>query len=186
MFLETDRLILRKIQERDFDDYCSYSLNKPELDRMMGRDTLKTIQDVRNNFNWLKDKEDRAYVLVHKETNHVIGNLTIYQKAPYQDLLGQCTRSLSFCISQKYQRKGLMFEALTAVIHHLFTNETADCIHCGCFDFNIPSLSLQQKLGFEPFASEQIVWNGEVITTRENILRKETYLQDHTQEENIL
>ena len=35
MYLETDRLILRKFTENDFADYCAYNLNDPDRDRMM-------------------------------------------------------------------------------------------------------------------------------------------------------
>ena len=58
MFLETERLILRKFREEDFEDYCGFSLGDPERDRMMGRSPLNTVEDVRLNFNWLKDKEE--------------------------------------------------------------------------------------------------------------------------------
>lgn len=175
MFLETDRLIVRKFEAEDFADYCEYSLNNPEIDRMMGRDPLRTVEDVRFNFDWLKDKEERGYVLVYKENSKVIGNLTIYNKPPIagrEELRNQTGRSMSFCLSPFYQRRGLMSEAVSAVIETLFREENADYISCGCFDFNIPSLNLQKKLGFTCLTAEQFRVNDEVFTAIENILWK--------------
>ena len=173
MFLETDRLILRKFEESDFEDYCAYNLNDPELDRMMGRSQLNTIEDVRANFDWLKDKEERGYVLVLKETGKVIGDLTVYTKLSHlslPQLVGKIGKGMSFNISKACQRQGLMEEAVRAVIDHLFTQENTDFINCGCFDFNVPSRCLQTKLGFTHLTTGTFEIDGEKFTAIENIL----------------
>lgn len=173
MFLETSRLILRKFEESDFDDYCAYNLNDPERDRLMGRNPLNTVEDVRLNFDWLKDKEERGYVLVLKETGKVIGNLTVYNHISFPSLPqleNKLGRAMSFGISSQYQRQGLIEEAVRGVIAHLFTEENADYINCGCFDFNIPSLQLQKKLGFTHLLTDTFEINGTEYTAIENIL----------------
>lgn len=76
MFLETARLILRKIREEDFADFCAYAMDK-EMCHMMGRSPMDTEEAARANFDWLKNKEERCYGLVLKETGHVIGDLTV-------------------------------------------------------------------------------------------------------------
>lgn len=175
MFLQTESLVLRKIKETDFEDYCTYNLNDPQRDRMMGRDTLNTVEKVRINFDWLKDKEERAYALVLKEIGRMIGNLTVYNRPslpPLPQLTNKHGKGLSFGLSPIYQRQGLMEEALRAVITHLFSQEDADFINCGCFDFNIPSLKLQTKLGFVYLTQETFVVEGEDFTAIENILWK--------------
>lgn len=176
MFLETDRLIMRKFQEEDFADYCEYSLGNPEQDRMMGRNLLNTVEDVRSNFDWLKDKEERGYALVLKGSSKVIGNLTIYNHPHVSDMepvLGKRGRSMSFCLSGAYRRLGLMTEAVSAIITKMLSDEKVDYIHCGCFDFNLPSLELQKKLGFVHLATEKFQIDGEEFTSIENILWNE-------------
>ena len=42
MFLETERLALRKFQEDDFDDFCEYAMDD-EMCRMMGRELMREI-----------------------------------------------------------------------------------------------------------------------------------------------
>lgn len=179
MFLETRRLILRKFKEEDFDDYCAFSLNDPERDRMMGRSSLDSVENVRLNFNWLKDKEERGYVIVYKENNKVIGNFTVYNRGYSSENLPQLADkkgfTMSFGIANEYKRQGLMFEAAHAVIDHLFQEENADYVGAGHFSYNIPSRELQKKLGFIYLFHEEIDLFGEMVTEENNIIWKENW-----------
>jgi RimJ/RimL family protein N-acetyltransferase len=148
--------------------------NDPEMCRMMGRDDLSDREAARLTFDWLKDKEERGYALVLKETGKVIGNLTITLPPPYvvelRETAGKKGRSMSFSLSRQYQRQGLMEEALRAVIDHLFGVENMDYINLGHFDFNEASRALQQKLGFIYLATERFWDDGAEIVSIENIL----------------
>lgn len=172
MFLETNRLTLRKWEEADFDDFYEYA-NNPEMCRMMGRADCSDPESARQTFHWLKDKEERGYAMVLKENGKVIGNLTVTSAAHLGDLpqlRGKKGCAMSFSVSRHYQRRGYMEAALGAVIHQLFTAEGMDYINCGAFDFNLPSLALQRKLGFLPLKTDCFVENGETITVLEQIL----------------
>ena len=173
MFLETDRLILRKFQEEDFADYRAYAMDE-EMNRMMGNDMLDTVEATRECFDWLKDKEERSYCLVLKETGRVIGNLNVTavpeEVAALEPLAGKRGRSLSFCISRQYQRQGLMSEAVRAVIAHLFDEEGMDYVQCGYFDFNTVSAKFQEKLGFTYLATLELDFKGEHVVSMEQVL----------------
>ena len=173
MFLETQRLIIRKFREEDFEAFWAYA-NDPEMCRMMGRDDMSDPETARFTFSWLKDKEERGYALVLKETGKVIGNLTITLPPPFivelRELAGKKGRSMSFSLSRHYQRRGLMEEALRAVISHLFESEEMDYINLGHFDFNVPSRELQRKLGFTYLTTERFCEGGTEIVSTENIL----------------
>lgn len=176
MFLETPRLILRKFRESDFADFCEFTTD-PELCRMMGRDLISDAESARPTFEWLMNQEKRAYVLEYKENGKVIGNLTVYDSPPpfvqsRKELEGKVGRSLSFSISRHCRRRGLMLEAVSHVIDHLFRAEQVDYINCGHFDFNIPSRELQRKLGFAYLCTERFSQDGGEITSIENILWK--------------
>ena len=175
MFLETERLILRKFREEDFPDYCAYAMDE-EMNRMMGNDLLDTEEAARTCFDWLKDKEPRDYALVLKETDHVIGNLDVVpvpkELLELPALAGKRGQSLSFCISRQYQRRGLMSEAVRAVAVHLFEEEGMDYVQCGYFDFNAVSRAFQEKLGFTHLATMEIDFKGERVVTVENALWK--------------
>ncbi len=175
MFLETERLTLRKFQEDDFDDFCDYAMDD-EMSRMMGRSLLRNREEARLNFDWLKDKEERSYGLVYKDTGKVIGNLNICavptELLELENLKGKAGKSLSFSISKNYQRKGLVLETLNKVIKHLFDIEDTDYIQCGHFPFNIASEMLQKKLGFEYLKTLHFDDEGIEIISIENILWK--------------
>lgn len=175
MFLETDRLILRKFREEDFADFCAYAMDA-EMCRMMGNDLLDTEEAARVTFDWLKDREERSYVLILRETGRVIGNLNITalpeEVAALEPLAGKQGRSMSFCISRRYRRQGLMTEALRAVIAHLFDEEGMDYVQCGHFDFNTVSAKLQEKLGFDHLITMELDFKGEKVVSVENILWK--------------
>ena len=182
MFLETERLILRKFREEDFPDFCAYAMDA-EMTRMIGRDPTDTVEGARVSFDWLKDREERSYALVLKETGRVIGDLTVTavpeDLAGLEPLRGKRGRCLSFSISRQYQRRGLMTEAVRAVVRRLFEEEGMDYIQCGHFDFNTVSARFQEKLGFVHLTTmeldfkwehrisvEQVLWRTEAVPRR--------------------
>ena len=171
MFLETERLILRRFREEDFDDFCDFAMDD-EMSRMMGRDRIQTRADARLAFTWLKNREERGYALELKSTGRVIGNLTVSQVPRFDEavrrLEGFEGRSLSFAISRHFRRQGLMEEAVRAAIAALY-GEGMDYIQCGCFDFNTASKALQEKLGFEYLATEKIDMGGKRYTAIQRI-----------------
>ena len=140
IFLETDRLILRRLEESDFPDYAAYAVDD-KMSRMMGRPILKTEEDIRINFNWLKDMEPRCYGIMEKSRSHLIGNLSVCavpaQLTGLEQLQGKQGCTLSYCICRTAQRKGYAAEAVRAVIAELFNAEQMDFVQCGC-------LSIQQ------------------------------------------
>ena len=178
IFIETERLVLRKLREEDFADFCAYAMDR-EMCRMIGRAQMDTVDAARANFDWLRDKEERGYGLVLKETGHVIGDLTV--TAVQEDLkklealAGKQGRSMSFSISRNYQRRGLMSEALRAAITQLFKGEGMDYIQCGFFDFNAASRALQEKLGFTHLTTTEFEYGGERFVAEEQVLWKDDF-----------
>lgn len=173
MFLETERLIRRKLEEDDFADFCAFAMDD-DMCRMMGRAPMPDEAAARVNFDWLKNREPRGYAIVLKETGRVVGNLTVGKVGDwlmkYAALQGKRGASLSFSIGRAYQRRGLMSEAVSAVIDQLFRLENIDFINCGHFDFNIASRELQIKLGFEHLLTARVSFCGEENILVERIL----------------
>lgn len=129
IFVETERLFLRRLEEADFADYAAYAVDD-EMSRMMGRAFLHTEADIRQNFDWLKDKEPRCYGIFEKASGRLIGNLNISAVpgflASLEPLAGKQGQTLSFCIRRESQRRGYAAEALRAVIDKLFRVEQMD------------------------------------------------------------
>ena len=174
LFVETPRLLLRKVSERDF-SYFRADLADKEMDRMMLRWPCETEEDIRLGFEWFLYKEERAYAIVHKETGETIGNLTVYNHVPecvanHEAVQGKNGKSLSFALLPAFRRKGFMYEAVSSVIEHLFREEKADYISCGYLSYNAPSKALQEKLGFTYLLTERFQFDGQEMESIENIL----------------
>ena len=178
MFLETTRLILRRFQEKDFDDGCAIAMDD-ERNRLIGNAPVHTIEEARAFFGWMKDKEPRGYALVLKQTGHVAGDLSVYEHTTVEDhpaLAGLTGRELSFSVAAPYRRQGLTEEACRAVITTLFDDEGIDYIADGYFDFNAASKALHEKLGFSYFCTMQVTSpEGEPRTLIVCILRREAW-----------
>ena len=176
MFLETERLVLRKFREKDFDDFCEFVMD-PERNRLMGNHEINSADDARDLLEWFLHGEKRAYAIVYKENGKVIGDLTVYDSPPVENLpqlAGKTGRALSFSISRAYRRRGLISEAVTAVVRHLFEAEGVDYVNSGYLDFNAPSRELHQKLGFTYLTTQGFRReDGPELTSIEMILWKE-------------
>lgn len=174
--LRTERLIIRKFRDSDFDDFYEYAADA-QMSRMMGRDLITDRASAMPTFLWLKNHEPRGYVLELKETGKVIGNLTVCEPPDSVKTMAQTKdkrgKTLSFSVSGAYQRRGIMLEALQAVIGHLFDKENIDYINCGYLDFNVPSRELQKKLGFAVLTTQSFRQDGETFTVIEQILWKD-------------
>ena len=173
-FVETPRLLLRKVTEDDF-PYFRADLADKEMDRMMLRWPCETEEDIRLGFEWFLYKEERAYAIVHKETGETIGNLTVYNHVPecvanHEAVQGNNGKSLSFAMLPAFRRKGFMYDAVSCVIEHLFREEKADYISCGYLSYNAPSKALQEKLGFTYLLTERFQFDGQEKESIENIL----------------
>ena len=173
-FVETERLALRKVTEKDFSYFRNYLMDK-EMDRMMLRSSCETEEDVRLGFEWFLNKEERAYVIVHKKTGKTVGNLTVYNRVPecvaaHEAVHGKIGKSLSFAMSPAFQRMGFMYEAVNGVIDYLFQEEKVDYINCGYLSYNFPSKALQGKLGFTYLLTERFQFDDQEMESIENIL----------------
>ena len=173
-FLETPRLLLRKVAEEDY-PYFRADLADKEMDRMMLRSSCETEEEIRLGFEWFLYREERAYAIVHKESGKTIGNLTVYNRVPESvaaesAVQGKVGKSLSFAMAPAFQRKGFMYEAVSGVINHLFRVEMVDYINCGYLSYNAPSKALQEKLGFSYLLSERFQYDGLEMEAVENIL----------------
>lgn len=172
-FVETSRLLLRRLEEADFPAYAAYAVDD-EMSRMMGRAFLHAETDIRQNFNWLKDREPRCYGIVEKASGRLIGNLNVCALpaplAALPQLQGKQGQTLSFCIRRESQRKGYAAEAIRAVTEELFHTEQMDFVQCGCYGFNAPSRKLQERLGFEFLANLRVPTPEGETETIEHIL----------------
>ena len=144
--LKTDRLTLRPWRQSDLNDFYGYA----------------SVDGVGQMAGWTphRSTEESAAILhsfiQHKKTfaleyqGKVIGSLGIetYREALYPELADQQGRSIGYVLSKDYWGRGLMPEAVKAVINWLFDDVQLDFIFVGHFDWNNQSRRVIEKCGF--------------------------------------
>ena len=150
--LETERLILREWTLDDLDDFYEYAKN-PDVGPRAGwlpHENKDKSLEILNKFIAGK----KTFAIVYKENNKVIGSLGI-ERYGAEDKLSEFFnyqgREIGYVLSKDYWGRGLMPEAVKAVIDYCFDTLNLDFLLCGYFDFNNQSRRVQEKCGFKPY-----------------------------------
>ena len=107
--LETDRLILRKIQKSDAKDMLKNYCNDEDVVKFLPwyphKDIKVTKQYIRNVIKKYHIEKENSYhwVIVLKETTEVIGAIDF---GKYDKINSNC--ELGYCLSKSYWNKGIM------------------------------------------------------------------------------
>ena len=142
MQLETQRLILRKPEITDVDDYMEFvnSVFVAQYNAM----TPVTREKAESQFANASD-DLSAIAIELKESGKVIG--MIYTG---EDSLryGVASKEFSYFLREEEAGKGYMKEALRTLIQYFFTEEKLTCLAARCFVPNVASQRLLESLGF--------------------------------------
>ena len=117
--LETHRLILRRYRIEDAEDMFNNWASDPEVTRFLTWPTHRSVDVTRYVLNdWIPRYEGGGYfnwAMEWKETGHVIGNIAV-------TVLHEETEAaeLGYCMSRAYWGRGIMPEAIRAVMDYLF------------------------------------------------------------------
>lgn len=152
--IKTNRLILRAFNQTDLDDFYEYA-SVDGVGEMAGwkhHESKDESQKILNMFI----KEDKVFAIVDKTINKVIGSLGIEmygmedKLTEFNNLQG---REIGYVLSKDYWGKGIVPEAVNAVIDFLFNDLNLDFLLCGYYNFNNQSQRVQEKCGFFPYRS---------------------------------
>lgn len=150
--IETERLILRPFEPTDLDDFFEYASveGTGEMAGWPHHDSRETSLGILEHFI----AEDKTFAVCLKENGKVIGSLGV-EKYGLEDKLSEFFsykgREIGYVLSRDYWGRGLMPEAVRAVIDYLFDECDMDFLLCGHFDFNRQSARVQEKCGFRPY-----------------------------------
>ena len=167
--IETERLILRPFKQSDLDDFYEYA-SVEGVGEMAGwkhhenKEKSQSILDLFIN-------EDKTFAIVLKENNKVIGSLGVEEYGMEQALsefFDYQGRKIGYVLSKDYWGKGLMPEAVKAVIDYLFNVQKLDFLTCGYYEFNNQSKKVQEKCGFKPY--RKLVMETRLGTKEQGIL----------------
>lgn len=159
--LETDRLILRPWKETDVEDFYEYA-SVEGVGEMAGwkhHESLAVSENILQSFI----SEKNVFALVYKENNKVIGSLGLHNswannEPEYKDLK---QKEIGYVLAKGYWGKGLVPEAVKAVIDYCFNDCNLDALTVGHFTTNHQSKRVIEKCGFmfvkkDRYFSEQI------------------------------
>ena len=144
--LRTDRLILRPWRQEDLQDFFEYA-SVDGVGQMAGWLPHKDMEESQKILDSFISKKKTFALTVQGK---VIGSLGIeeYDEKELPQLDKLYCRALGFVLSKDHWGRGLMPEAVNAVIGWLFEVQKLDAIICAHFDWNTQSARVQHKCGF--------------------------------------
>lgn len=147
--IKTERLILRKWEESDLDDFFEYA-SVEEIGQMAGWPPHKSKDDTLNILNSFILGKD-VFALVYRENNKVIGSVGLHTSWANDDVAyaNIKTKEIGYVLSKDYWGNGLMAEAVSALIDFCFSELDLDMVTCGHFTNNSQSKRVIEKCGFK-------------------------------------
>lgn len=144
--LETERLILRNWVETDLEDLYEYA-SVEGVGEMAGWPHHTDIEVTKRILEGFIEK-DEVYAIVLKDSQKVIGSLGIHNRAKEEEKDEKIQREIGYVLSKDYWGKGLVPEAVKAVIQYAFDEMHVDVLWCGHFVTNQRSKRVIEKCGF--------------------------------------
>ena len=146
--LETERLILRPVNQNDLSDIHEIA-SDPEVASSAGFAVSDSLDaSTKRMLEYMDDNETLAVVL--KENNKMIGTVSVQKRdwSMYPIDRNQKGRAFGFDLNRSYWGRGLMPEAITAVADYCFTELRYDFLTAGHFLGNEKSQRAIEKCGF--------------------------------------
>lgn len=145
--IETERLLLRPWKESDLADFYEYA-RVDGVGQMAGwlpHESVEKSKAILDSF--ISHKKTLALEL--KENGKVIGSLGLEELGENPEIPDELMgREIGYVLSKDYWGRGLMPEAVRAVIHYCFENLDFDYLTCGHFVWNHQSRRVIEKCGF--------------------------------------
>ena len=145
--IETDRLILRPWRETDVEDFYE-NASVEGVGQMCGwlpHESIEKSGEILSLF--IREKKTLALEL--KENRKVIGSIGLEERDTDLPVPENAQgREIGYVLNQEYWGRGLMPEAVKAVIDYCFRELNFDWLTCGHFVWNDQSRRVVEKCGF--------------------------------------
>ena len=143
MRLLGERILIRDLNFRDFDDYYEYA-TKESIGPMAGWKPSPNEEVGRRVFSGLILQKD-CYAIELLENHKMIGTISIYN---YGIRKYKYVKQLGFSLSDLYWNKGYMTEAVKLIINYVFTKTDCEVLEVGHHSDNYQSKRVIEKCGF--------------------------------------
>lgn len=145
--IETERMILRAWKESDVYDFYRYA-SVPGVGEKAGWNHHQSLDESKRILGFFIEGK-KTFAVVLKETGEVIGSIGLEPRDVDAGLSPALQgREIGYVLSKEYWGKGLMPEAINAVIDYCFQKLNFDYLTCGHFNHNERSQKVILKTGF--------------------------------------
>ena len=163
---ETDRLIVRKLEISDAEDYFEFA-SDPRVSVETLWDRRRTIQDTVNYLETVEQKfiakQAVRWGIVNKTNSKLIGRTGLISL----DVVHE-SAEIGYALSREYWSKGIVTEATKEIVKYCFAEVGLNRIQGRCNDNNPGSYRVMEKLGmtYEGTLRQQLKIKGEFIDQR--------------------
>lgn len=182
LVIKTQRLMLRHIREEDADDIYAYSASpnvgvnagwKPHENKEETREIMKTV---------FLDQES-VFGIVLIQSGKLIGSIGLINDPKREN---ERVRMLGYALGEDYWGKGIMTEAVTALLRYGFDEMGLDLVSAYCYPSNQRSKNVLMKCGFcyeGTLKLAEKIFNGSVCDNECYALTATDYAERNKQDE---
>jgi len=161
MVLETERLYIRRFEEKDLPDFYAYA-SDPLVGPSAGwkpHESLEESEEILNGFI----KSADIFAMEHKNEGKIIGSLGLHEDRK-RDFKG--ARMLGYAMGKDYWGQGLMTEAVNVLLEYAFDQLNMEIISAYHYPFNLRSKRVLLKAGFSlegTLRMASTLYDGQVV-----------------------
>lgn len=155
--IETERLILRNYRLDDLEDYWEY-VQMPNVGPRCGWTAYTDKEKAKERLKF-ETTRPLQYAIELKDTHKVVGSIELMEPDENTKTEGN-TKEIGCLLNENYWGKGIMTEAMRAIVKYGMDELKLDEIVAGYFTPNVASGKIQLKAGLKPFKTvkDMIVW----------------------------
>lgn len=143
--LETQRLILRNLTQEDANDFFEYSKDE-EVGKNAGWKPHESLEESRQILNEVFLVEEDVFAMIEKQSGKLIGTVGLISDVTRTN---EDARMLGYALGKAYWGKGLMTEAVNALLTYGFDVKRYGIISVSYYTDNFRSQRVIEKCGFQ-------------------------------------
>ena len=143
--IRTKRLLLRALRVSDYKRLYAYA-KKPHIGPMAGWDPHTSSDQSLMILKQMIDQKDVWAITPKGEENHLIGTIGLHYRKVGQQY--GYAHEIGYVLDDAYWRKGLMSEAVTAVIKYAFNQLQISRVYGKTYPYNYASQRVLEKANF--------------------------------------
>ena len=145
--IKTERLLLRELKESDW-EIISYLRTNPDINKFVKRSSAETkekaLKFISEISNGIKKQNFYYWSISEKSNAEMIGSVCLWNFSEDKK-----TAEIGYDLNPKFQRKGIMDEALKSILTFGFKNLKLETIEAFTHKDNVSSKKLLERNKFE-------------------------------------